>query len=147
MDICKRCKKFSVIDKGFTRCSKCRKERNKQAKRYYRKWHDESTNPERTLRIKRRNRNATLKRQYGITIEDFDKMFAEQKGLCGICRNEMTINSKRGWGGKHEVCVDHNHQTGKVRGLLCRGCNLQLSMIEDMSFRKKATQYLSKLEK
>jgi hypothetical protein len=147
MDICKRCKKPMDIDSGFTKCIKCREEKNKQAKIYYRKWHDESMNPERTLRIKRRNRNATLKRQYGITIDDFDKMFANQKGLCGICQNEMTINSKRGWNGKQEACVDHDHQTGKVRGLLCRGCNLQLSMIEDTSFRKKANQYLSKLEK
>lgn len=70
-------------------------------------------------------REQTLK-VYGISVEDYDKMFANQEGVCAICGS---ASSKRK-GDKHLV-VDHNHKTGKVRGLLCIQCNAGLGMFED----------------
>ncbi len=144
MDKCNRCKKEKDND-GFTRCLNCREKRNLQAKRYYEKW--SLLTDERRKHFKRRNRNAALVRKYGITIEEYELKFSEQKGLCGICKQDLIENKQKGWGGKKEPCVDHCHKTGKVRGILCRGCNLALSMIEDKDFQKKSNQYLSKFEK
>lgn len=151
MDRCNRCNQLKdksefVNSKGKKSplCIKCRKDKNEQAKRYYRKW--TSTDDERRKRLKRGRRNAALRRKYGISLETFEEMFAVQKGKCGICEQTLLTSSQKGWGGKREACVDHNHADGKVRGLLCRGCNLALSMIEDKDFQTKSNQYLSKFE-
>ena len=57
-------------------------------------------------------RNGKLKKKFGITIEDRNKMFDNQKGKCAICKrhqNEFDV----------PLGVDHNHETGKIRDLLC----------------------------
>ena len=65
-----------------------------------------------------------LKSQYGITNEDRTRMWNEQKGVCKICK-------KPGDGRWKQLCVDHDHQTGKVRDLLCRRCNTVLGEVYD----------------
>jgi hypothetical protein len=75
-----------------------------------------------------------LKQFYGITLEQYDKMVEDQDGVCAICNN-INSNGRR-------LSVDHNHKTGKVRGLLCGGCNAKLGVIENKDFIKKAKQYL-----
>lgn len=72
-----------------------------------------------------------LKTCYGMTIEDYDKMFIAQGGRCAACGKEFEKN----------LCVDHDHKTGKVRGLLCSNCNLVLGLVEDEPER------LAKLQK
>lgn len=69
-------------------------------------------------------RNRVLKREYGITIEDYNKMFAEQKGKCLICDTHQSEVSRA-------FPVDHCHETGKVRGLLCHSCNGGLGLAKD----------------
>lgn len=71
-------------------------------------------------------KNGQLKRNYGITIEDFNKMFDEQLGHCAICGKHQTELGQ-------SLCVDHNHDTGKVRGLLCINCNAGLGNFKDDS--------------
>lgn len=143
MDKCTRCNKEKSVD-TFALCEKCRLEKNKQAKIYYKKWHN-------GLRINEkekfliRNKNARLKRKYGITLEGYNQMFEKQNGMCAICELPFKENKTKGWGGKKEPCVDHNHKTGQVRGILCRGCNLALSMIEDENFIIKSNQYLKQV--
>lgn len=66
---------------------------------------------------------AHLQREFGITIELFDMMLVAQLGLCIICLLPMT--------GLREPCVDHDHKTGKVRGLLCSNCNAGLGHFQD----------------
>ena len=67
-------------------------------------------------------RNTDYIRKFGITLEDYNKMFADQEGKCGIC-------------GKHQLdknlSVDHDHKTMEVRGLLCQPCNLGLGKLGD----------------
>ena len=65
------------------------------------------------------NRNYRLKRRYGITEADFDRMFEEQGGLCAICREAPAEH------------VDHDHATERVRGLLCFNCNGALGQFRD----------------
>ena len=79
---------------------------------------------------------ASLKK-YGLTRETWDAMIIAQNGLCGICANPMV---------KHrEPCIDHCHDTGKVRGLLCVSCNLGLGKFEDSTeILSRAILYLTK---
>lgn len=69
-------------------------------------------------------RNWNLKHLYGITLTDFEAMLANQDGKCAVCK---TSNP-----GRHGTFnVDHCHVTGKIRGLLCDGCNRGLGFLGD----------------
>jgi len=72
-----------------------------------------------------RHRSNVLRRAYGITLADYERMLSEQGGCCGICRTETTGNCGR------RLSVDHDHETGKVRGLLCGRCNSMLGFIKE----------------
>lgn len=74
--------------------------------------------------LKRRRDTAWLKNKYGITLLQRDEMLAAQGFECAICGRDDP-GSKAGW---H---TDHNHKTGKVRGILCRGCNQTLGFVRD----------------
>jgi Autographiviridae endonuclease VII len=77
-----------------------------------------------------------LKGDYGIDLEFYEYLFAKQQGKCAICGNPPS--------GKRPVLhVDHDHITGKVRALLCSGCNVGLGMFKDDPDRLlKAVAYL-----
>ena len=74
-------------------------------------------------------------RTYGITEEDFMKMIDNQKWECAVCKKSID-----------ESChVDHNHENGKVRGLLCDSCNKGLGFFKDnVEHLASAIKYLSK---
>mgnify|MGYP000013335075 CR=1 FL=1 len=81
-------------------------------------------------------RKAQLKKNYGITPEDYDLMFAKQQGVCAIC--SQPDNEKRQY-----LCVDHDHASGVVRGLLCHNCNIGLGKFQDdPNLLNKAIWYL-----
>jgi hypothetical protein len=83
------------------------------------------------------NRNANLKK-YGITIEDYEHMFKQQQGCCKICKSNDVKNKRV----KH-FAVDHDHKTGKVRGLLCHSCNRALGYLQDrLEVVEAAVDYL-----
>lgn len=71
---------------------------------------------------------AYLKREYGITMDDYDRMHASQNGLCAICNGPGFTMGKRH---KMLLVVDHCHATGHVRGLLCHNCNRALGLMHD----------------
>lgn len=97
-----------------------------------RKWRRE--NPERWAILDRR---AKL-RKYGLTIDQYDEMLAVQGGLCAICRKPPT---------KLRLAVDHSHQTGEVRGLLCGRCNAGVAMFVDTpETMHRAIAYLTAAE-
>lgn len=68
-----------------------------------------------------------LKKNYGLTVEQYDEMWIEQAGMCAICH--ASKNNGQG----EEFVVDHNHQTGAVRGLLCNTCNGGIGLLNDNS--------------
>jgi hypothetical protein len=70
-----------------------------------------------------------LKRNFGLTWEDVEGMLARQGGKCAICGEVLTFRAGRE--NANPGSVDHNHATGKVRGLLCRKCNAALGMLDD----------------
>lgn len=77
-----------------------------------------------------RKRNNDLKSLFGITLEDYNRMLKEQKCVCAICGKEETEVDKR-INKKRNLAVDHDHQTEKVRGLLCGKCNKMLGLVND----------------
>lgn len=84
------------------------------------------------------DRERWLKRTYGITLDEYDGLFREQDGRCAICRTDRTSR----WG---TLCVDHDHKTGRIRGLLCTNCNQALGKFGDCGDRlKDAIRYLEK---
>lgn len=72
-------------------------------------------------------KNAHLKRMYGITLEEYNQMKQEQNGKCAICSCEEKFKQNEKI---KNLCVDHDHKTGEIRGLLCHRCNIALSVIE-----------------
>lgn len=78
---------------------------------------------------------ARVKAMYGLEPEQYKSMYETQQGKCAICNEEP--KTKRG------LHIDHNHKTGKVRGLLCHGCNVALgSFKEDVNTLNKAIEYI-----
>ena len=60
--------------------------------------------------------------KYGIEPEDFEAMWEDQEGRCGICR--ISFEEVR-------VCIDHDHESGNVRGLLCDACNVGIARFRE----------------
>jgi len=80
-------------------------------------------------------RKAHLKKSYRLTLADYERMLDEQAGVCAICSESCATGQR--------LAVDHDHTTGKARGLLCRRCNTKLESLENLEWRRKAEQYLS----
>jgi len=75
-------------------------------------------------------------RRVGLTIEDYEQMFENQDGVCAICANPP---------GKKMLAIDHNHETGEVRGLLCGSCNTGIGLLQDSpDILAAALEYLQK---
>ena len=85
-------------------------------------------------------RNRDLKRNFGISLHEYDLMLTEQKGKCACCgthQNELTRN----------LAVDHDHDTGLIRGLLCHICNTGIGKLGDnIEGLMRALNYLEKHE-
>jgi hypothetical protein len=65
-----------------------------------------------------------LRSRTGMSVEQFRALLAAQDGKCAICRAPFELaTAGTPSGGRKPPCVDHDHATGKIRGLLCRGCN------------------------
>lgn len=78
--------------------------------------------------------------KYGLSPQDYDDMVDSQLGLCAICHVQMELGGHR----KDSVCVDHNHETGVVRALLCRKCNVGLGHFnDDPELAQSAADYLA----
>lgn len=71
-----------------------------------------------------KRKNLFLRNQYGISVGDYRDMLGEQSGRCAICGKHQSEL-------KQALSVDHDHATGKVRGLLCSSCNGALGLMED----------------
>lgn len=146
--LCPNCKKdlpISMFNKanrrdGFqTYCRNCH---NTMQREKYSK--DPMAKVKRQIRAGRRKdkdplvqRRAELKRLYSITLEDYVKLFSKQNGVCAICFEECKT--------RKSLSVDHNHVTGKVRGLLCNRCNRAIGMFnDDPAILERAKKYIIK---
>lgn len=86
----------------------------------------------RTPEVQKRYLDKRLMRQYGITSEQYDEMVRRQQGQCLICQDVPA-----------KLVIDHDHETGLVRGLLCQKCNAGLGIFSDSSdVLQRAINYL-----
>lgn len=86
---------------------------------------------------KRKYRSLELKRAFGITADDYDKMLLKQNGVCCICKKHRVASNK------YHMTVDHCHKTGKIRGILCTWCNRGIGLFEDnIEFLENAKIYI-----
>lgn len=77
-----------------------------------------------------------LQLHYGLTLEQYNQMLAEQDNRCAICTGTM-----------ERPCVDHDHLTGKVRRILCSTCNVVLGLVnEDPAWLGRMIEYLQAFE-
>ena len=103
-----------------TRCRLCR---NTKAKDW--RARNAEREKERYKKDVDRTRWRHIERKYGITKERYQELLAKQDGKCAICGDAP------GRRYRHQLHVDHCHKTGRVRGLLCRGCNHMLGVVRD----------------
>lgn len=81
------------------------------------RWEQRKADPEH----RRNRRDARLRKEYGITIDEYELLLEKQDGGCAICGRKP---------GRIPLHVDHNHKTGLVRGILCHQCNWYLGTID-----------------
>ena len=90
------------------------------------------------------SRKASAKLKYGLTADELAALEATADGRCAICRQPEV--QRRRDGGTKALAIDHNHETGEVRGLLCHGCNIVLGWLErierNAKWREAAFAYL-----
>lgn len=78
-----------------------------------------------------RKRSYYLRATFGITIEQYDEMEMSQDGLCAICREPEIVADPKNPEVMKRLAVDHNHENGQIRGLLCQRCNMGLGYFRD----------------
>lgn len=116
--ICGRC--WVIRQNNYAAKNPNHKEKTKaRRKQKELEWSDE-----RRLQEYRRAKNNALKKNYGITLEDYEIMLAEQHHRCYLCDTD----EPEGKGGFH---VDHCHRTSQIRRLLCSRCNMMLGLVRD----------------
>lgn len=96
-------------------------------------------NPEQKIkRTRENNRKAKIKYRYGISYEDWLKIWEDQNGKCASCGKPFIELS--------DAHIDHNHRTNELRGLLCKKCNFGISFFDDdPKLLSKAIKYLKKI--
>jgi len=139
MKQCTVCKETKELDqfynvkstkdgKGY-RCKEC----DNKARQ---KW--SANNPERS-HLSQRQRN--LKHRFGVDLEWYEKQFKKQNYSCAICetKTNKTVGDRQFW----NFSVDHCHDSGKIRGILCNNCNRALGLFQDNpELLKKAASYV-----
>jgi uncharacterized protein with PIN domain len=88
-------------------------------------------------RLSRLYKSYNLRQNYGISLQDFEGMLAEQANACAVCHEDFTTASS--------AHVDHDHETGVVRGLLCTSCNNGLGRFsDDPELLRRAADYVER---
>jgi hypothetical protein len=129
---CKACRKIEQKKNRKTRLMRARKYKQmhvKEMQEYQRKWAKKNK-----IRVK----ESQLRNCYGITLEEHDRMLTQQKERCLGCNKHQSDLKKI-------LGVDHDHKTGKVRGLLCDDCNQVIGRAkDDVKILKRLIKYLNK---
>lgn len=82
-------------------------------------------------------RKSHLKVSYDLSIEEYDALLLQQDNVCAICKKKCKRFT--------HLSVDHNHSTGKIRGLLCNDCNIAIGrMKEDPVILRAAADYIER---
>ena len=144
---------LTVIEKDQKYCNKCRMfkpltdfgttQKRYQCKECYSKWKKEYyQRPHVKEKEYKHLMRRFFKKEYGITLEQYQEMLLKQNGKCKLCLKEQDFKDYRS-ARRINLSVDHCHTTGKVRGLLCIKCNQGLGAFnDDIELIKKAMEYI-----
>lgn len=125
------------ISSRYPYCTKCRSLSSRISKLKNRETYEKYK-----INIRIKQREKYLIKKYGLNLEQYKKIHDDQNGLCKICHNPETSLQPNGKEIK-DLCVDHCHKTGKVRGLLCHSCNAGIGHFGDSIEKlKSAISYL-----
>ncbi len=95
-----------------------------------------SAKSKQTLAYKKQAKKYWMVKRYGVTPEEFDRMFRDQGCVCACCGTDKP-------GHKHGWIIDHDHVTGEIRGVVCHGCNVGFRAFkDDPEWMMKAIQFL-----
>lgn len=98
--------------------------------------------PARRAYMQRYSREWNLRKRYGITAAQYDSLLAQQNGVCAVCKcppQNAAYNNR-------SLRVDHDHETGAIRGLLCHGCNCAIGHArENPQVLREAASYLERV--
>lgn len=112
--------------------------RHRRKARTIEEWKQINSTYNQSPKRKRDAKNRQLMKDFGISLEDYEHMLSLQGGRCDICGVEENPDGRR-------FHVDHDHTTGKVRGLLCGPCNSGIGLLkEDLAILTAAIKYLDK---
>jgi hypothetical protein len=90
-------------------------------------------------------RNWALQKKYGIDNDGFEAIWNAFRGQCGICSKELTMPEQKRGQRPSAAVIDHDHNTGNIRGLLCNSCNKAIGLLKDNAdLVQKAADYLRK---
>lgn len=141
MKICVKCseaknetefyKEKKMPDGRRKECKKCR---NLVAEKWRETNRDKYNETMRNYNAK--NYSRLRLQRYDISEEDYNKLLKEQNNCCAMCEKGPSAN--------RPLAIDHNHKTGKVRQLLCYGCNRAIAILEDPLWLASAFAYLKK---
>ncbi len=139
---CKTCKETKPLDFfGITRQNKdghsghCKLCINAY---WRRKWKNATKKRKRSPEAEKRLREQHVFKVFGLSVDGYNEMFATQKGMCAICGTHQSELKKL-------FAVDHDHETGNVRGLLCQKCNTAIAFLkDDAEIMENAIVYLNK---
>lgn len=87
--------------------------------------YDKSKRHAEYLKNRLKYKESDYRRRYGLSLDEYSRLSAAQRGLCAICGSTPHEHNSR------QLVVDHDHVTGKIRGLLCHKCNSGLGMFKD----------------
>ena len=126
---CSKCREFKPIDSFYRDnrrnglCSECKSCYDRRVLEYKRKHPEKHRAAQKkyklSIQVVRRIENKRLLKKYGISLEQFWKMLCEQQGRCAVCLSPSNLQ------------VDHDHNSGVVRGLLCLNCNRAAGLLDD----------------
>jgi hypothetical protein len=130
-------KDSKTLDGYNYQCKNCRSKWKKQHKEYYHLYYEKTKHL--ASKVKRQ---CYLRLKYNLSVEEYNRMLEAQNGVCAICGKNETRICK---GSKCNLSVDHNHETGKIRALLCSNCNVMLAKCEEnLEWLDKIKNYIIK---
>jgi hypothetical protein len=132
ISFCRNCGKRAAT-KPLPICSEPKHQAYYRSNRVHReRWYQNLT-PEQRIDFQRRTQYTF---RYGLSTENFQTLWEKQGKKCAICGTPFQLEY-----GKYGV--DHDHKTGKVRGILCMRCNIALGFYETVGWKEKAERYLA----
>lgn len=131
--VCRRCLRNAKVSKRYAEDRDFRDQRAEYHRRYRQKYRED---------MQERQRAAKLWINYGMTLGEYEAMYRDQGGVCKICGSGPHGGPE--WARKQWLSVDHCHDTGRIRGLLCDNCNIGLGKFNDnVALLTAATDYLA----